>query len=53
MEGKILVLRQGRQLFFGQTQEVLRGNILEAAFSHRFMCFQHPGTGRPTLLAEE
>ncbi|MCL1985780.1 MAG: ABC transporter ATP-binding protein [Betaproteobacteria bacterium] len=53
MEGKILVLRQGRQLFFGQTQEMLRKNILEDAFSHQFICFPHPGTGRPTLLAKE
>jgi len=53
MGGKILVLRQGRQLFFGQTQEVLQGGILENAFSHRFICFQHPGTGRTTVLAEE
>jgi len=53
MEGKILVLRQGRQLFFGQAREVLQENILEDAFSHRFICFQHPGTGKTTLLAEE
>ncbi|MDR1489940.1 MAG: ABC transporter ATP-binding protein [Desulfovibrio sp.] len=53
MEGKVLVLRQGQQLFFGQAQEVLRGKILEDAFSHQFTCFQHPKTGRPTLLAEE
>ena len=53
MEGKILVLRHGRQLFFGQAREVLRENILEDAFSHRFICFQHPKTGRSTLLAEE
>jgi len=52
MEGKILVLRQGRQLFFGQAQEVLQGKILAEAFSHQFTCFQHPCTGRPTLLAE-
>ena len=53
MEGKILVLRRGRQLFFGQAQEILHGNILADAFNHQFICFQHPGTGRPTLLAEE
>jgi iron complex transport system ATP-binding protein len=52
MEGKILVLRQGRQLFFGQAREMLQGNILEEAFSHQFICFQHPGADRPTLLAE-
>jgi iron complex transport system ATP-binding protein len=53
MEGKILVLRQGRQLFFGQAHQVLRGRILEDAFNHPFTRFQHPGTGRPMLLAEE
>jgi iron complex transport system ATP-binding protein len=53
MEGKILVLRQGRQLFFGQAQEVLHNAVLEEAFGHQFTCFQHPETGRPTLLAKE
>lgn len=53
MEGKVLVLRQGRQVFFGQARELLRGDILEDAFNHRFSCFQHPETGKPILLAEE
>ena len=53
MEGKVLVLRQGRQVFFGQAQEALRGKILEEAFSHRFTRFRHPGNGCLTLLAEE
>lgn len=53
MGGKILVLRQGRQVFFGRTEDVLRENMLEQAFSHRFICFPHPETGRATLLAEE
>ena len=53
MDGTILVLSEGRQLFYGQARELLHGNILEDAFRHRFTCFQHPGTGSPTLLAEE
>jgi len=53
MEGTVLLLRRGQQLFFGQARDLLREKLLEEAFSHRFTTFQHPVTGKPTLLAEE
>lgn len=51
--GEILVLREGRQIFFGPARDMVNGGILEEAFSHSFIRFQHPVTGRPTLLAKE
>ncbi|MCL2122564.1 MAG: ABC transporter ATP-binding protein [Desulfovibrionaceae bacterium] len=53
MGGKALVLRGGRQLFFGSTQELQRQGVLEEAFSHRFLYVRHPQTGMPVALAEE
>jgi len=53
MGGYALVLREGRQLFFGSTQELQQQGVLEEAFGHRFIYLRHPQTGKPVLLAEE
>jgi hypothetical protein len=53
MGGKALVLRGGRQLFFGPAQELQRQGILEEAFDHRFIRLRHPRGGELVLPAEE
>lgn len=50
--GMVLVLRKGRQLFFGSAESMMSGNILEDTYSHRFSRFKHPVTGRPVILPE-
>ena len=50
--GLVLVLREGRQLFFGPAEELLRNGVLELAYQHQFTYFPHPGSGRPTILAD-
>jgi iron complex transport system ATP-binding protein len=50
--GLVLVLREGRQLFFGPAGELLRNGVLEQAYQHQFTYFAHPGNGRPTILAD-
>ncbi|MCL2029501.1 MAG: ABC transporter ATP-binding protein [Deltaproteobacteria bacterium] len=48
--GLALVLREGRQLFFGPPEELLRNGVLEEAYQHKFTCFTHPRSGRPAIL---
>ena len=53
MGGNALVLRGGRQVFFGAVQELQRRGVLEEAFSHQFIYLRHPASGKPVVLAEE
>lgn len=50
--GPVLVLKEGRLLFFGAPQELLAGRILEKAYQHEFFYLTHPHTGCPVILAE-
>jgi len=50
--GLVLVLREGRQIFFGPVGELLQNGVLELAYQHQFTYFTHPGSGRPTILAD-
>ena len=50
--GQALVLRGGRQLFFGPVTELLHSGVLEKAYNHEFTYMRHPRTGRPVVLAD-
>jgi len=50
--GDVLVLREGRQLFFGPVTELLPSGVLEKAYNHEFTYVQHPRTGRPVVLVD-
>jgi iron complex transport system ATP-binding protein len=50
--GDVLVLREGRQLFFGPAADLLPSGVLEKAYDHEFTWVQHPRTGQPTVLAD-
>lgn len=50
--GQVLVLRRGRQLFFGPAGSLMEPGILEETYKHRFTRFHHPQTGRPVILPE-
>jgi ABC-type hemin transport system ATPase subunit len=50
--GDVLVLREGRQLFFGPVTDLLPSGVLEKAYHHEFTYVRHPRTGRPAVLAD-
>lgn len=50
--GPVLVLKEGRLLFFGAAEELLAGGILEQAYQHEFLYLTHPRSGCPVILAE-
>jgi iron complex transport system ATP-binding protein len=50
--GDVLVLREGRQLFFGPAADLLPSGVLEEAYDHKFTYVQHPRTGRTAVLAD-
>jgi iron complex transport system ATP-binding protein len=50
--GLALVLREGRQIFFGPAGELLQNGVLERAYQHQFTYFAHPRSGRPTILTD-
>ena len=50
--GDVLVLREGRQLFFGPVVELLPRGVLEEAYRHEFSYVRHPRTGRQVVLAD-
>lgn len=51
-DGLALVLREGRQVFFGPAAELAGGRgILEEAFGFRFSYLRHPRTNRPLVVA--
>jgi iron complex transport system ATP-binding protein len=51
--GQTLVLRRGEQIFFGPSDMLTRGDILEAAFNHTFTFPRHPATGKTLVLADQ
>lgn len=51
-DGQALVLKEGRQLYFGQAEKLLNTKILEQAFEHTFTFFPHPHAGRTIVLAD-
>lgn len=53
MGGEVLVLRGGRQLFYGPATELMNEGILENAYQHRFSRFRHPHGGQPVIMAEQ
>ena len=49
-DGKALCLKDGRQIFFGDSQALLAGNdILETVFNCKFHYLKHPVTGRTII----
>lgn len=49
-DGKVLCLKQGRQIFFGETAALLAGHkILETVFDCQFHYLKHPVTGRTII----
>jgi iron complex transport system ATP-binding protein len=50
--GDVLVLREGRQLFFGPVADLLPSGVLEKAYHHEFSYVRHPRTGRPVVLTD-
>ena len=50
--GDVLVLREGRQLFFGPAADLLPSGVLEEAYQHAFSYVRHPRTGRPAVLVD-
>jgi iron complex transport system ATP-binding protein len=50
--GKVLALKEGRALFFGTGEELVRGDLLRELFDHGFSVLHHPGSGRPLLAAD-
>lgn len=49
-DGKALVLAAGKQVYFGDSQELAGGNILERAFDYKFTYIRHPESGRQLVL---
>lgn len=49
--GHVLVLLDGRQVHFGQAEDLTVNGILEKAFSHEFSYLTHPKTGKPVVVA--
>ncbi|MDL2227055.1 ABC transporter ATP-binding protein [Deltaproteobacteria bacterium OttesenSCG-928-M10] len=50
--GLVLVLKDGRKIYFGSQTGLIDGQVLEEAYQHHFTFLTHPGTGRPVVLAE-
>jgi iron complex transport system ATP-binding protein len=50
--GDVLVLREGRQVFFGPASDLLPGGVLEKAYQHEFTYVRHPRTGRQAVLTD-
>lgn len=51
--GQVLVLRHGEQLWFGPSEELATGGVLEEAFAHTFSYMRHPVTGKTLVLADQ
>lgn len=49
--GYALVLREGRQIYFGHAEDLAGKGILEEAFSHEFSYLTHPKSGKTVVLA--
>jgi iron complex transport system ATP-binding protein len=50
--GQVLALREGKQVFFGSTEELPQGGVMEKTYAHSFTLLQHPRTGRPAVLPD-
>ncbi|MDR2350004.1 MAG: ABC transporter ATP-binding protein [Deltaproteobacteria bacterium] len=50
--GFALILRGGKNLYFGEVSGLLGSGVLENAFNHEFVYLTHPKTGRSVILAE-
>ena len=51
--GKALVMRQGKQIFFGEADCLAVKGILEDAFAHTFTRICHPLTGKTIILPDQ
>ena len=50
--GLVLVLKDGRAVYFGPQSGLIDGQVLEEAYQHHFTFLTHPGSGRPVVVAE-
>ncbi len=51
--GQALVLRHGRQAYFGPSARLTEHRVLESTFDHSFTYLTHPGTGKTLVLADQ
>jgi iron complex transport system ATP-binding protein len=51
--GEILVLRKGRQIYYGSADALEHKGILEDAFAHSFTYLRHPATDKPVVLPDQ
>ncbi|HEX9972930.1 MAG TPA: ABC transporter ATP-binding protein [bacterium] len=49
---KIVILRQGKIMYWGKAQDVMKNEILERAFDKTFTFVAHPGTGQNIVVPE-
>lgn len=49
--GKVLVLRDSTQVYFGSAVNLVTQEILEEAFCHEFSYIKHPKTGKTLVIA--
>jgi iron complex transport system ATP-binding protein len=49
---KIVILRQGKVMYWGKAQDVMKNEILEPAFDKTFTFVAHPGTGQSIVVPE-
>lgn len=49
--GQVLVLAEGRQIYFGPVENLVHGGILEKAFNYQFSWLTHPRTNKPLVVA--
>ena len=51
--GLAIVLRQGKQVYFGPAEVLAEGSVLTTAFDHTFTCFTHPKTGKTLIFSDQ
>lgn len=51
--GRALVLRHGRQAYFGPSEGLALRGVLEQTFDHTFTYLPHPATGKTLVLADQ
>lgn len=49
---KIVILRQGKVMYWGKAQDVMKNEILEPAFDKTFTFVAHPSTGQSIVVPE-
>lgn len=52
MDSQVLLLGQGRQVYFGPAAGLADLSLLNQTYGHEFTLFSHPVTGRPAILSE-